>query len=74
MKRGSTLNMAEAANWPVTGGVANHLSCAEDNRIKKVYIAGYEDGSVRVWDATYPVLSLLWILQGEVRVSLLRLF
>lgn len=61
--------MIEGTKWPMTGGIANQLSWAEDNKIERVYVAGYEDGSVRIWDATYPVLSLLCILEGGVRVS-----
>ncbi|GJV65392.1 synaptobrevin, WD40/YVTN repeat-like-containing domain protein [Tanacetum coccineum] len=30
--------------------------------IEKIYIAGYVDGSVRIWDATSPVLSILCII------------
>ncbi|MBA0577539.1 hypothetical protein Golob_023998, partial [Gossypium lobatum] len=31
------------------------------------YIAGYQDGSVRIWDASYPILTLLFVLEGEVQ-------
>lgn len=54
--------------WPMTGGIAKQLINAED-KVGKLYVAGYEDGSIRIWDATYPVLSLLCVLQGKVRVS-----
>ncbi|GKD59055.1 hypothetical protein Tco_1296564 [Tanacetum coccineum] len=30
--------------------------------IEKIYIAGYVDGSVQIWDATSPVLSILCII------------
>ncbi|KAG6624385.1 hypothetical protein CIPAW_16G023500 [Carya illinoinensis] len=29
-------------------------------------MGGYKDGSIRVWDATYPVLSLIYLLGAEV--------
>lgn len=52
----------------MTGGIVNQLNNDED-RVGRLYVAGYENGSVRIWDATYPVLSLLCVLEGEVRVS-----
>ncbi|KAL0375347.1 UNVERIFIED_CONTAM: hypothetical protein Sradi_3450400 [Sesamum radiatum] len=52
--------------WPLTGGVSNHVSFGKAKKVQRLYIAGYEDGSVRIWDATYPVLSLLCILTNEV--------
>ncbi|XP_058214553.1 uncharacterized protein LOC131326025 isoform X2 [Rhododendron vialii] len=51
----------------LTGGIANRSSFTEGNRIQKLYVAGYRDGSVRLWDATYPVLSLIYILETEVK-------
>ncbi|KAK3018041.1 hypothetical protein RJ639_004531 [Escallonia herrerae] len=64
-KCGSTQSLAGSTKWPLTGGVANQLSSAEDYTVERVYIAGYKDGSVRIWDATFPVLSLLCILESE---------
>ncbi|KAG6728776.1 hypothetical protein I3842_02G190500 [Carya illinoinensis] len=52
--------------WPLTGGVPSQLLDSEDYHIERLYIAGYKDGSVRVWDATYPVLSLIYLLGAEV--------
>lgn len=52
--------------WPLTGGVHSQLLETEDYRVERVYIAGYQDGSVRVWDATYPALTLIHILGSEV--------
>lgn len=46
----------------------SQLSFAEDKKVERVYVAGYQDGSVWMWDATYPVLSLICVLEGEVRV------
>ncbi|KAA8517780.1 hypothetical protein F0562_015257 [Nyssa sinensis] len=67
MKLGSTPTLAGGTKWPFTGGVSNQLSFAEDNVVERVYVAGYQDGSVRIWDATHPVLSLLCVLEGEVK-------
>lgn len=55
--------------WPMTGGVYNHLSFGKDNWILRIYVGGYQDGSVRIWDATYPVFSLLCVLTTEVRTK-----
>ncbi|KAM7467960.1 hypothetical protein LguiB_015522 [Lonicera macranthoides] len=67
MKRGTKLNVAGGTHWPLTGGVANHMCFAEDGRVERVYISGYEDGSVQIWDATYPVFSLLCVLEREIK-------
>lgn len=48
--------------WPLTGGISSRVSSPEDNIITRIYIGGYQDGSVRIWDATYPVLSLIFVL------------
>lgn len=53
--------------WPLTGGIPGEFSFSEDTGIERLYIAGYQDGSVRVWDATFPVLSLLLVLETEVK-------
>lgn len=58
-----------ANGWPLTGGVYNHISQAETNRIQRVYIAGYQDGSVRMWDATHAVFRLLCVLDNEVETA-----
>ena len=50
--------------WPLTGGVPGQLF-KEDHHVI-LYIAGYRDGSIRIWDATYPVLSLVYIIKPEV--------
>lgn len=61
------MNLVNGIKWPMTGGIAKQVVDAED-RVGRLYVAGYEDGSVRIWDASYPVLSLLCVLPGEVRV------
>ncbi|KAL3650281.1 hypothetical protein CASFOL_006684 [Castilleja foliolosa] len=45
--------------WPLTGGVIYGMSTNGSNNIGRLYIGGYQDGSVRIWDATLPVLSLV---------------
>ncbi|XVE76566.1 hypothetical protein DITRI_Ditri12bG0183600 [Diplodiscus trichospermus] len=67
MKPGSTPTSASGLKWPLTGGVPTQLSVAKDNSIDRVYIVGYQDGSVRIWDASFPVLSLICFLEGEVQ-------
>ena len=54
--------------WPLTGGLPCKLSFAADNGLERMYIAGYQDGSVRIWDATYPALSLVFAFKSEVRL------
>ncbi|CAJ1971027.1 unnamed protein product [Sphenostylis stenocarpa] len=51
--------------WPLTGGVPG-LPFKENHPIIQIYIAGYQDGSVRIWDATYPSLSLVCNIKSEV--------
>ncbi|XP_048604516.1 uncharacterized protein LOC125600772 isoform X3 [Brassica napus] len=53
----------ERAQWPLTGGVPGHI---DDYKLERLYIAGYQDGSVRIWDATYPCLSLIYDLKPKV--------
>ncbi|XP_027329453.1 uncharacterized protein LOC113845930 isoform X2 [Abrus precatorius] len=51
--------------WPLTGGVPGQLF-KEDHPVIQIYIAGYQDGSVWIWDATYPAFSLLYNIKSEV--------
>ncbi|KAK9289677.1 hypothetical protein L1049_007835 [Liquidambar formosana] len=67
MKVGLKPTQAGGTKWPLTGGVPSQLSFTKDKGIERVYIAGYQDGSVRMWDATHPVLSLIFVLEGEVQ-------
>lgn len=66
-KLASKVTPVSAAKWPLTGGVASELSITKDDGFEQVYLAGYSDGSIRIWDATYPVLSLICLLEGEVQ-------
>ncbi|KAL6534388.1 hypothetical protein OROHE_013313 [Orobanche hederae] len=61
----SNLTLPGHKIWPLTGGVCNHISFGEDNKVHRLYVAGYQDGSIRIWDATYPVFSLLCVLANE---------
>ncbi|KAF9676942.1 hypothetical protein SADUNF_Sadunf08G0055700 [Salix dunnii] len=54
-------------NWPLTGGVPSQLHDAEKYQVERLYIAGYRDGTVRVWDATYPTFALIYVLGPEVK-------
>ncbi|XP_043724332.1 uncharacterized protein LOC122671267 isoform X2 [Telopea speciosissima] len=67
MKTGVKSTLTSCNKWALTGGIPSQLSFSEVNGVEKIYIAGYQDGSVRVWDATYPVLSLILVLYGEVQ-------
>ncbi|OMO50078.1 Synaptobrevin [Corchorus capsularis] len=52
--------------WPLTGGIPSLLNEAADYQVERVYVTGYHDGSVQIWDATYPALSLIFVLGTEV--------
>lgn len=66
-KHGLAHSATKHTKWPITGGVPCQLSCAQDDDvITRVYIAGYQDGSVRVWDGTFPVLSPIFVLGSEI--------
>ncbi|KAL2902064.1 Syntaxin-binding protein 5-like [Bienertia sinuspersici] len=62
----STLNPAEGKKWPLTGGVPREIASAKERTQKIIYIAGYQDGSVRIWDATDPIISLVSNIEGQV--------
>lgn len=67
MTNGASPIPTAGSEWPLTGGVPSLLSFAKEKRIERIYIAGYQDGSIRIWDATYPVLSLIVVLADKVR-------
>ncbi|PON86590.1 WD repeat containing protein [Trema orientale] len=53
--------------WPLTGGIPSQFFNAQNYQVERVYISGYQDGSVRIWDATYPALSLIHTIGPEVK-------
>ncbi|KMT18191.1 hypothetical protein BVRB_2g023630 isoform B [Beta vulgaris subsp. vulgaris] len=57
----------KSTKWPLNGGVPCHLSLHGERKVERLYIAGYQDGTVRIWDATYPILSPIFVLDPEVR-------
>ncbi|KAH7677887.1 syntaxin-binding protein 5 [Dioscorea alata] len=63
---GATSSLSTGTKWPLTGGVPNELAFPKENGIARLYIAGYQDGSVRIWDATSPVLSLMFVFEAKV--------
>lgn len=64
----SSHTQAGHIKWPLTGGVPSPVPITKCHSVDRVYLAGYHDGSVRIWDATYPVLKLICALDAEVRV------
>lgn len=38
----------------------------KDDGIERILVAGYLDGSVRLWNATFPVFTLLAVLESQV--------
>ncbi|XP_074264578.1 lethal(2) giant larvae protein homolog SRO77-like [Silene latifolia] len=63
---GSTLSPGKCTKWPLTGGTWNEGSSADEKPEKRIYIAGYKDGTVRVWDVTKSTFSLVSYLEGQV--------
>jgi WD40 repeat protein len=49
----------------LTGGVPSEMSVDEDHDVERRYIACYQDGSVRIWDAAFPVLMSMFVLDGK---------
>ncbi|XP_050114027.1 uncharacterized protein LOC126592386 isoform X2 [Malus sylvestris] len=64
---GSAQTQSAGTKWPLTGGVPSQLSISENNGIERLYLAGYSDGSVRIWNATYPLLSCICLVESEVQ-------
>ncbi|KAI3731155.1 hypothetical protein L1987_62338 [Smallanthus sonchifolius] len=54
------------AKWPVSGGFPSQLSSAENIGVERIYIAGYHDGYVRIWDATFPLFSPIFVIGFQV--------
>ncbi|XP_022145606.1 uncharacterized protein LOC111015012 [Momordica charantia] len=64
-KLSSAAIQAPSAKWPLTGGIPCQLSTVKDDKVERVYLAGYADGSIRVWDSTHPVFSFMCHLDAE---------
>lgn len=69
MKNELAPTLSAGSKWPLTGGVPSALSFDKNIAVERIFSAGYRDGSVRIWDATYPVVSPVSVLEGEVRAS-----
>lgn len=65
-RTGVTHTLSAGSKWPLTGGVPSELLSSESFGVEKIYVAGYQDGSVRMWDATYSVLLYMFTLEGKV--------
>lgn len=51
---------------PLTSSIPRQLPPTKDDGIERVLVAGYLDGSVRLWNATFPVFTLLAVLESQV--------
>ncbi|KAK9153960.1 hypothetical protein Sjap_001440 [Stephania japonica] len=56
---------AMGTKWSLAGTVPSRSTFGEVDEVESVYMAGYEDGSFRMWDATFPALSLMFVLEGK---------
>ncbi|XP_078435119.1 transducin family protein / WD-40 repeat family protein isoform X2 [Wolffia australiana] len=61
-----TYSFFENVKWPLTGGVPSGLWLDKDIGVDRLYMAGYQDGAVRIWDATHPNFSLLYVIFGKI--------
>uniref|UniRef100_J3MPF3 V-SNARE coiled-coil homology domain-containing protein n=1 Tax=Oryza brachyantha TaxID=4533 RepID=J3MPF3_ORYBR len=66
VKQNAAPFMQRNMKWPLTGGVPSEMSLNEDHTVERIYVAGYQDSSVRIWDATFPVLMPMFVLDGKV--------
>ncbi|EXB88401.1 Syntaxin-binding protein 5-like protein [Morus notabilis] len=57
----------EDTRWPLTGGVPNQFFDPQTYQVERLYISGYGDGSFRIYDATYPDMSLIYTIGPEVQ-------
>lgn len=64
-KKIATHNLLMGTKWPLTGGIPGEMS-SDNYAVERIFMAGYEDGSVRIWDATYPILELMFVLESKV--------
>ncbi|KAG0503228.1 hypothetical protein HPP92_003300 [Vanilla planifolia] len=65
-KRNRTPTLPTGTKWPLTGGVPNEATVSDVDITERLYIAGYQDGSLRIWDATHPILTLMFVLDGKI--------
>ncbi|KAJ8552924.1 hypothetical protein K7X08_020317 [Anisodus acutangulus] len=50
---------------PPSSSIPGQLPPTEDDGIGRILVAGYLDGSVRLWNATFPVFTLIAVLQSQ---------
>ncbi|CAN0838044.1 Syntaxin-binding protein 5-like [Linum grandiflorum] len=62
-----SLDNSASTTWPLTGGIPSEFLAGEDYKVERIYIAGYQDGSVRIFDATCPTFSLFCVLGPEIK-------
>ncbi|XP_020578805.1 uncharacterized protein LOC110023645 isoform X2 [Phalaenopsis equestris] len=65
-KRNITPTLSTSMKWPLTGGVPGEATVSEENGIDRLYIAGYQDGSIRIWDATHPILAQMLVFDDKI--------
>jgi syntaxin-binding protein 5 len=73
VKQNAAPFMQRNMKWRLTGGVPSEMSMNENYTVERIYIAGYQDSSVRIWDATFPVLTPMFVLDGKVSCAVLLL-
>ncbi|XP_059302303.1 uncharacterized protein LOC132054273 isoform X2 [Lycium ferocissimum] len=50
---------------PLSSSIPGQLPPTEDYGIERILVAGYLDGSVRLWNATFPVFTLIAVLESQ---------
>ncbi|KAJ3682833.1 hypothetical protein LUZ60_013060 [Juncus effusus] len=60
------IKLPSGAKWPLTGGVPSEISLLQNRTVQRLFMTGYKDGSVKIYDATFPVLDFLFYLNGKV--------
>ncbi|XP_010676759.1 uncharacterized protein LOC104892503 isoform X2 [Beta vulgaris subsp. vulgaris] len=59
-------NLAVGRKWPLSGGVRSEITSPEEKSQELIYIVGYHDGSVRIWDSSNPIFPLVSTIEGQV--------
>ncbi|KAM7261859.1 hypothetical protein ACFE04_020936 [Oxalis oulophora] len=62
-----SLTVSMLTTLPIVGNASKILSEIAKTLSMPTKIAGYQDGSIKLWDATYHVLSLICTLESEVQ-------